>query len=125
VVLVVDDGKQHVMLLRLALMQRGYAVIIVHTPEGAQTMLRERSVDALIVTLVPASSAAATLASLGESRPRVTVALADTTSDPAYASFDVALPRPVDFGELDIALRHHMKRHTSGTRARVKKQIAS
>ena len=122
VVLVVDDGKQHVTLLRLALMQRGYAVIVVHSIEGAQSMTRSRSVDALIVT---ADVAAPVPGALGESRPHVAIAISSTADDPSLASFDLVLPRPVDFAELDLALREKMKRRTSGTRTRVRKREAS
>jgi len=125
-VLVVDDGKQHVTLLRLALMQRGFAVVVVHTSEGAHTMLRERPVDAALVTL-PLEAAVALLATFGEARPQVTAALvqSDIDAEAARASgFDLALTRPIDFGELDGALRDRMKRRTSGTRTRVATGVA-
>lgn len=122
VVLVVDDGKQHITLLRLALMQRGYAVIVVHSAEGALSMTRSRSVDALIVTL---DSATSVLASLGDARPHVAIAIAKVADDPSLAPFDVVLTRPVDFADLDVMLRERMKLRTSGTRTRVKKRVAS
>jgi DNA-binding response OmpR family regulator len=123
VVLVVDDGKHHVMLLRLALMQRGYAVIVVTTVEGAHTMVRERSVDALIAT-APSAAAIEALGRFGEARPRVAIALATaSTTDGEVATaagFDLVIERPVDFGELDAALRSRLQRRTSGTRSRAK-----
>ena len=72
-----DDGKLHVTLLRLALMQRGYAVIVVHSVEGARTMLRERAVDALLVTL-ELGVAADLVRDLGAARPSTTIAFAPT-----------------------------------------------
>jgi len=121
-VLVVDDGKLHVTLLRLALMQRGYAVIVVHSPEGARTMAREKSVDAVLVTL-ELSAAADIVRELGEARPQVAIAFAPPGEDGAAralaAGFDIALARPIDFAELDASLRELLKKRASGTRARV------
>ena len=124
-ILVVDDGKHHVTLLRLALMQRGYAVVVVHTAEGARTMLRERPVDAVLVTLEldAAGGAREVLHEFGESRPHVAIAFAPSGVDGAEraldAGFDIALARPIDFAELDASLRDRMKKGRSGTRARV------
>lgn len=120
-VLVVDDGRQHVTLLRLALMQRGFSVIVVHSEDGARTMVREKSIDAIVVTL-PLAAGTELLRSLGESRPRVALAVADPTSlaSAQSAGFDLALPRPIDFAELDAALREHMARRSSGTRPRAR-----
>ncbi|AKV04514.1 hypothetical protein AKJ09_11177 [Labilithrix luteola] len=122
-VLVIDDGKQHVMLLKLALMQRGYAVVVVHSVEGACTMLRERSVNALLVT-TPLEAAAEALRAIGSARPSVAMATAPDGPDGQArvhaAGFDFALPRPIDFAELDALLRDHMSRRTSGVRARVR-----
>lgn len=115
ILLVVDDGKHHVTLLRLALMQRGYAVIVVSSVEGARTMLRERSVDALLVSRDDAKSV---LASLGELRPRLAVALATDPEATSLEGFDLALRRPIDFGELDDVLRARLFGRTSGTRRR-------
>ena len=121
-VLVVDDGKLHVTLLRLALMQRGYAVIVVHSTEGARTMVREKSVDAVLVTL-ELSAAADIVRELGEARPQVAIAFAPPGEDGAAralaAGFDIALARPSDFAELDTSLRELLKKRASGTRARV------
>lgn len=119
-VLVVDDGRQHVTLLRLALMQRGFSVVVVLSEDGARTMVREKSIDAMVVTL-PLESGAALLRSLGTARPRVTLAVTDASSLSAAhdAGFDLALPRPIDFAELDNTLRERMSRRTSGTRRRV------
>lgn len=121
-ILVVDDGRQHVTLLRLALMQRGYAVIVVHSAEGARTMIREKPVDAVLVTL-ELDPAAAVLRDFGEARPRVAIAFAPAGEDGAAralgAGFDIALARPIDFAELDLSLRERMKRRVSGTRAKV------
>jgi DNA-binding response OmpR family regulator len=119
-VLVVDDGRQHVTLLRLALMQRGFSVIVVLSDEGARTMIREKSIDAMVVTL-PLDTGAALLRSLGDRRPRVTLAVTDASSTAAAqdAGFDLALPRPIDFAELDNTLRERMSQRTSGTRRRV------
>ncbi len=124
-VLVVDDGKQHVTLLRLALMQRGYAVVVVHSAEGARTMVRERSVDAVLVTLA-LDAAAEVLRDFGESRPHVAIAFAAPGDDGAAraisAGFDIALVRPIDFAELDASLRARLLSRTkrSGTRVRVR-----
>ncbi len=126
-ILVVDDGKQHVTLLRLALMQRGYAVIVVHTADGAQTMLREKPVDAVLVTLEldAVGGAREVLRDFGQSRPHVAIAFAPSGADGAEralaAGFDIALARPIDFAELDASLRERMKKRKtrSGTRARV------
>jgi DNA-binding response OmpR family regulator len=122
-VLVVDDGKQHVTLLRLAMMQRGYAVIVVCSPEGMQTMIRERPVDAVLVTS-ELSAAADIVRSLGEARPRIAIAFAPPGDDGAEralaAGFDIALARPIDFAELDASLRERLQRRVSGTRARVR-----
>jgi|GEM_PF-4942075 len=120
-VLVVDDGRQHVTLLRLALMQRGYAVVVVHTPEGAQTMVRERAVDAVLVT-VPPLAAADVLRAFGEARPAVAVAVtsSDMAVEASAAGFDHVLTRPIDFAELDAVLRDRMKRRASGTRAKAR-----
>ena len=119
----VDDGRQHVMLLRFALMQRGYAVVVVHSAEGARTMVREKPVDALLVTL-ELEAASEMLRDFGETRPRVAIAFAPGGDDGAVralaAGFDIALARPIDFAELDALLRAHMKKRVSGTRARVK-----
>jgi DNA-binding response OmpR family regulator len=115
ILLVVDDGKHHVTLLRLALMQRGYAVIVVSTVDGAKTMLRERSVDALLVSRDDAESV---LASLGELRPRLAVALATDPEASSLGGFDLALRRPIDFAELDDVLRARLFGRTSGTRRR-------
>lgn len=116
-VLVVDDGKLHVTLLRLALMQRGYAVIVVLSTDGAHTMLRERAVDALIVT-TELSAASEFVRSLGASRPPITVAFGASAEE---AGFDLALTLPIDFAELDASLRDRLKSaRTSGTRARVR-----
>jgi CheY-like chemotaxis protein len=123
-VLVVDDGKQHVTLLRLALMQRGYAVVVVHTAEGARTMVRERPVDAVLVTL-DLAAATEILRDFGETRPNVAIAFAAPGDDGAAralaAGFDIALARPIDFAvlarfseqadgpifvELGVAIRH-------------------
>lgn len=122
-VLVVDDGRQHVTLLRLALMQRGFSVIVVHSEDGARTMLREKSIDAIVVTL-PLAAGTELLRSLGESRPRVALAVTDSASleSAQGAGFDLALPRPIDFAELDSALREHMARRTSGTRRLVRRR---
>ena len=121
-VLVVDDGKLHVTLLRLALMQRGYAVIVVHSTEGARTMIREKSVDAVLVTL-ELSAAADIVRDFGEARPQIAIAFAPPGADGAEralaAGFDIALARPIDFAELDASLRERLKRRVSGTRARV------
>jgi DNA-binding response OmpR family regulator len=124
-VLVVDDGRQHVTLLRLALMQRGYAVVVVHSADGARTMIREKSVDAVLVAL-ELDAAAAVLRDFGEARPHVAIAVAPAGDDgPARAlaaGFDIALVRPIDFAELDASLRDRMKKkRASGTRARVKR----
>ncbi|MDB5213652.1 MAG: hypothetical protein JWO86_1579 [Myxococcaceae bacterium] len=120
-VLVVDDGKQHVTLLRLALMQRGYAVVVVHTAEGARTMVRERPVDAVLVTL-DLAAATEILRDFGETRPNVAIAFAAPGDDGAEralsAGFDIALARPIDFAELDASLRERMKKRVSGTRTR-------
>ena len=120
-VLVVDDGRQHVTLLRLALMQRGYAVVVVHSQEGACTMVRERSVDAVLVTL-PLDAGLDVLRAFGEAKPAVSVAVAPTEDLPrALASgFDLALTRPIDFAELDTILRERMKMRSSGTRTRAR-----
>lgn len=107
-------------------MQRGYAVIVVHSAEGASTMIRERNVDAVLVALdLPA--AAAVLRDLGEARPRVALAFAPPDEDGVSgldrtraAGFDIALERPLDFADLDATLREHLSRRTSGTRARVR-----
>ena len=121
-VLVVDDGKLHVTLLRLALMQRGYAVIVVHSTEGARTMIREKSVDAVLVTL-ELSAAADIVRDFGEARPKIAIAFAPPGDDGAEralaAGFDIALVRPIDFAELDASLRDRLKRSVSGTRQRV------
>jgi DNA-binding response OmpR family regulator len=124
-ILVVDDGKQHVTLLRVALMERGYAVVVVHTTEGARTMVRERSVHAVLVTL-PLDAAAEVLRDLGTSRPHVAIAAiagacaGDGGAERALAAgFDIALARPIDFAELDTLLRDRMKKRVSGTRKRV------
>lgn len=122
-VLVVDDGKLHVTLLRLALMQRGYAVIVVHSTEGARTMIREKSVDAVLVTL-ELSAAADIVRDFGEARPQVAIAFAPPGADGAEralaAGFDIALARPIDFAELDASLRDRLARRVSGTRTRVR-----
>ncbi|HSO32334.1 MAG TPA: hypothetical protein VLT33_07460 [Labilithrix sp.] len=122
-VLVVDDGKLHVTLLRLALMQRGYAVIVVHSTEGARTMIRERSVDAVLVTL-ELSAAADIVREFGEARPAIAIAFAPPGDDGAEralaAGFDIALARPIDFAELDASLRERLRRRASGTRTRVR-----
>lgn len=122
-VLVVDDGRQHITLLRLALMQRGYAVIVVHSAEGARTMVREKPVDAVLVTLA-LDAAAEVLRDFGETRPHVAIAFAAPGEDGAAraraAGFDIALARPIDFAELDASLRDRLKKRVSGTRARVK-----
>lgn len=127
-VLVVDDGKQHVTLLRLALMQRGYAVVVVHSAEGARTMVREKSVDAILITL-ELDAAAVVLRDLGEARPRVAIAFAPNGEDGATraqsAGFDIALARPIDFAELDVSLREQMKKRTSGTRRRARATSAA
>lgn len=121
-ILVVDDGKQHVTLLRLALMQRGYAVVVVHSAEGARTMVRERPVDAVLVTL-ELDAAADVLRDFGEARPHVAIAFAPPGEGGGEralgAGFDISLARPIDFAELDASLRICMKRRTSGTRRRV------
>src|SRR5688500_427000 len=100
-ILVVDDGKLHVTLLRLALMQRGYAVIVVHSAEGARTMIRERPVDAVLVTL-ELSAAADIVRDFGEARPAIAIAFAPLGEDgrerALAAGFDIALSRPIDFG---------------------------
>src|SRR4051812_3784525 len=97
-ILVVDDGRQHVTLLRLALMQRGYAVIVVHSPEGARTMVREKPVDAVLVTL-SLDAAAQVLRDFGEARPHVAIAFAPPGEDGAAralsSGFDIALARPI------------------------------
>src|SRR3954462_2784208 len=99
-ILVVDDGKLHVTLLRLALMQRGYAVIVVHTAAGARTMNRKKPVDAVLVTL-ELSAAADVVRDFGEARPAIAVAFAPAGIDGAEralaAGFDIALARPIDF----------------------------
>lgn len=122
-ILVVDDGRQHVTLLRLALMQRGYAVVVVHSAEGARTMIREKPVDAVLVTS-ELSAAADVLRDFGEARPHVAIAFAPPGDDGAEralaAGFDIALTRPIDFAELDASLRERMKKRGSGTRARVR-----
>ncbi len=126
-ILVVDDGKLHVTLLRLALMQRGYAVIVVHTTEGARTMIREKPVDAVLVTL-ELSAAADVVRDFGAARPDVTIAFAPPGDDGAdralAAGFDIALARPIDFAELDASLRDRLKKRVSGTRARVRARRA-
>lgn len=120
-ILVVDDGKQHVTLLRLALMQRGYAVVVVHSAEGARTMVREKPVDAVLVTL-ELDAAADVLRDFGEARPHVAIVFAppgEGGGDRALrAGFDIALARPIDFADLDMSLRTFMKKRTSGTRRR-------
>jgi DNA-binding response OmpR family regulator len=122
-ILVVDDGRQHVTLLRLALMQRGYAVVVVHSAEGARTMIREKPVDAVLVTLSLAA-AAEILRDFGEARPHVAITFAPPGDDGAEraraAGFDIALARPIDFAELDASLRERMKKRASGTRASVR-----
>lgn len=122
-VLVVDDGKQHVTLLRLALMQRGYAVVVVHSAQGARTMASERAVDAVLVTL-DLEAATQVLHDFGEKRPPVAIAFAAPGDDGAAraisAGFDIALARPIDFAELDASLRDRLKRRVSGTRVRAK-----
>ena len=122
-ILVVDDGKLHVTLLRLALMQRGYAVIVVHSAEGARTMLAQKPVSAVLVTLdLPA--AAAVVRGFGEARPDIAIAFAPAGDDGAEqalaAGFDIALARPIDFAELDASLRDRLKKRVSGTRSRVR-----
>ena len=118
-----DDRKLHVTLLRLALMQRGYAVIVVHSIEGGHTMLRERAVDALLVTL-ELSVGADLVRDLGAARPSTTIAFAPSGEDGVAralaAGFDLALTLPIDFAELDASLRDRLKSHVSGTRARVR-----
>ena len=125
-VLVVDDGRQHITLLRLALMQRGYAVVVVHTAEGAGTMVREKHVDAVLVTLEldAAAHVLRGLRELPETRPYDALAFAPAGADGAAralaAGFDIALARPIDFAELDALLRDRMMtRRASGTRVRV------
>ena len=122
-VLVVDDGKQHVTLLRLALMQRGYAVVVVHSAQGARTMIAERAVDAVLVTL-DLDAATEVLRDFGATRPQVAIAFAAPGEDGAAratsAGFDIALARPIDFAELDASLRERLKTRVSGTRARAK-----
>lgn len=129
-VLVVEDGKQHVTLLRLALMQRGYAVVVVHSAEGARTMVREKAVDAVLVAL-ELDAATEILRDFGESRPHVAIAFAPPDADPRggasralEAGFDIALARPIDFAVLDASLRDRLrdrlKQRRSGTRARVR-----
>lgn len=121
-ILVVDDGKLHVTLLRLALMQRGYSVVVVHSVEGARTMVREKPVDAVLVTM-DLSLAAAVVRDFGAARPDVAIAFAPPGEDGVQraldAGFDIALMRPIDFAELDRSLRDRLKKRTSGTRARV------
>lgn len=125
-IVVVDDpqdSKHHVTLLRLALMHRGYAVVVVHSAEGARTMLREKPVDAMLVTY-ELDAAARVLRELGESRPQIAIAFAPPGADgnerALTAGFDIALARPIDFGELDASLRDRMKKRRSGTRARAR-----
>lgn len=122
-ILVVDDGRQHITLLRLALMQRGYAVVVVHSAEVARAMVHEKSVDAVLVTS-ELSVAAQILRDFGEARPQIAIAFAEPGDDGAElahaAGFDIALVRPIDFAELDTSLRERMKRRVSGTRARVR-----
>jgi DNA-binding response OmpR family regulator len=122
-ILVVDDGKLHVTLLRLALMQRGYAVIVVHSAEGARTMVREKAVDAVLVTL-ELTAAADVVRDFGEARPAVAIAFAPAGEGGAEralaAGFDIALTRPIDFAELDTSLRDRLKKRVSGTRSRVR-----
>ena len=121
-ILVVDDGKLHVTLLRLALMQRGYSVVVVHSVEGARTMVREKPVDAVLVTM-ELSLAAEVVRDFGAARPDVAIAFAPPGEDGVQraldAGFDIALMRPIDFAELDRSLRDRLKKRTSGTRARV------
>ena len=121
-ILVVDDGKLHVTLLRLALMQRGYSVVVVHSVEGARTMVREKRVDAVLVTL-ELPLAAEVVRDFGAARPDVAIAFAPPGDDGVQralaAGFDIALVRPIDFAELDTSLRDRLKKRVSGTRARV------
>lgn len=124
-VLVLDDGKQHVMLLRLALMQRGYAVVVVQSAQSAATMMRERNVDALVLTgAIDAARDVFSDPRTGGVRPTVTIALVDEPeTDAARAQelgIDTVLRRPVDFGELDAALSAGMQRRASGMRVRVR-----
>lgn len=124
-VLVLDDGKQHVMLLRLALMQRGYAVVVVQSAEGAVTMMRERNVDALVLTgSLDVARAIFSDARTGGARPTVTVALVDQpeaeTDRARGLGVDSVLRRPVDFGELDSVLSAGLAQRASGMRVRVR-----
>jgi DNA-binding response OmpR family regulator len=120
-VLVLEDGHQHVTLLRLALMQRGYAVAVARDGERARLVAEGQPVDALVVAL-PLDAAAAALRTIGEARPRVALVLTDTdaSDDARGAGFDAALARPIDFAELDALLRTGLASRRSGTHARVR-----
>ena len=117
VLLLVDDGKQHVTLLRLALMQRGYSVVVVNGAARAAEWVKERPVDALLLS----APSEADLAFFAEARPRVVVALGAGTGQ----GVDAVLERPIDFAELDDILQDRLRRRTSGTRARAKVVKAS
>jgi DNA-binding response OmpR family regulator len=119
-VLLVEDGHQHAMLLRLALMERGYAIIIVRTVDTAVAILRDRAkgVDALLVTLPP-DAAARLREAISDVAPRVAIALGMDAEVARLAGYALALPRPVDFGELDTLLRAHLELPFSGARRRV------
>ena len=86
-------------------------------------MIREKSVDAVLVTL-ELSAAADIVRDFGEARPQVAIAFAPPGADGAEralaAGFDIALARPIDFAELDASLRERLARRVSGTRTRVR-----
>ena len=117
-VLWVEDGHQHATLLRLALMERGYAIIIVRAVDAALRVMRERAIDALLVTL-PVDAAARLRGAMGNTAPRVAIALGVDVGAARAAGYPLALARPVDFGELDALLRSRLEPSFSGARRRV------
>jgi DNA-binding response OmpR family regulator len=121
-VLVVDDDKDHCVMLEIALQTLGYKVLLAHSCRDAVTVLRGRNVDALLCDLTLGDGTALdVLRAAGERRPRVSIVLSgfDAEEDrerSIAAGFDEHLVKPTSMDVLGDVLARGLSRRRSGMR---------
>lgn len=123
VVLVVDDDRDHLLMLEAVLESVGYAVVTAASCAEARALLEARPFDALLADLsLGDGTALDLLAGLAdEHRPRVALVLSgfDATEDvdrSLHAGFDAHLVKPTAIDQLRDALEQGLTNHPSGFR---------
>ncbi|MDB4998027.1 MAG: response regulator receiver protein [Myxococcaceae bacterium] len=124
VILVVDDDRDHLLMLEAVLDAMGYEVVTASSCGEGRAILENRAVDALVSDLSLGDGDALDLiAGLpGAQRPRVALVLSgfDASEDvdrTLHAGFDAHLVKPTAIGQLRDLLAEGLRRqHPSGIR---------